>query len=126
MAIINNTPHAINVISPTDCHFDSTIRKWVASSDVTPQVVLESAGMLNAKIETKDAPSLDDIPMFDKEIVACDPIPDDGNFHVVSALYASAARKMGYDTSRLLLVADPVMSEDGKTFIGCRGLTGIF
>lgn len=98
----------------------------MASSDVTPQVVLESAGMLNAKIETKDAPSLDDIPMFDKEIVACDPIPSDGNFHVVSALYASAARKMGYDTSRLLLVADPVMSEDGKTFIGCRGLTGIF
>ncbi len=26
------------------------------------------------------------------------------------------------NTDKLLVVADPVMSEDGKTFIGCTGL----
>lgn len=124
--IINNTPHSVNVIDPKDIHFDANIRKYVAPSDTTPILTIPSSGVLNAKIDTVDDDPLDGVPIFAKVINGCDPIPDDGNIHIVSALYASAAAKAGYDLTRLLLVADPVMSTDGKTFIGCRGLAKPF
>lgn len=124
--IINNTPHAINVIDPKDITFDPSIRKYVAATDVKPIVVIPSSGVLNARITTVDADPIDGIPCFDKRIDGCDSLPDDGAIHIVSALYASAAAKAGFDMSRIMLVADPVMSEDGKTFIGCRGLAKPF
>lgn len=124
--IINNTPHPINVINPEDIRFDATIRKYVAPAGTEPVITIPSSGILNAKINTANTEPIEGIPCFDKEIINCDPLPDDGNIHIVSALYASAAAKAGMDMSRIMLVADPVMSEDGKTFIGCRGLTRPF
>lgn len=124
--MINNTPHAINVIDPKDIKFDPSIRKYVAAADVKPIITIPSAGILNARISTVDAAAIDGIPVFDKKIDGCDPLPDDGEIHIVSALYASAAAKSGIDMNRIMLVADPVMSEDGKTFIGCRGLAKPF
>lgn len=124
--LINNTPHVINIIDPKDIHFDSSIRKYVASADVKPIVVIPSSGTLNAKISTVDTDPVDGVPCFDKCIAGCDPLPDDGNIHIVSALYASAAAKSGMDMSRIMLVADPVMTDDGKTFLGCRGLAKAF
>lgn len=124
--IINNTPHTVNIINPDDIHFDTSIRKWVAEPDVTPIMSIPSSGVLNAKIDTVEATPIGDVPIFDKKINGCDSIPDDGNIHIVSALYMAAARAAGLDISHLMLVADPVMSEDGKTFIGCRGLAKAF
>lgn len=124
--IINNTPHQINVIDPSDSHFDPAIRKYVAPAGTNPIITIPSSGILNARISTVDADPVDGIPCFDKCIDGCDPLPDDGAIHIVSALYASAAAKAGFDMSRIMLVADPVMSEDGKTFIGCRGLAKPF
>lgn len=124
--MINNTPHPINIIDTNDVRFDSSIRKYVASAGTEPLVTIPSAGVLNAKISTVGAEAIDGIPVFDKVIEGCDPLPDDGEIHIVSALYASAAAKAGFDMSRIMLVADPVMSEDGKTFIGCRGLAKAF
>lgn len=124
--IINNTPHPIHVISADDIHFDASIRKYVAPTGTTPILTIPSSGILNARISTVDADPVDGIPVFEKKIEGCDPLPDDGNIHVVSALYASAAAKAGMDMKRIMLVADPVMSEDGKTFIGCRGLAKPF
>lgn len=124
--IINNTPHSINIVNPEDIHFDSTIRKYTAPAGTEPSMVIPSSGVLNAKINTTATTPVEGIPCFDKEIVSCDPLPDDGNIHIVSALYASAAAKAGMDMSRIMLVSDPVMSEDGKTFIGCRGLARPF
>lgn len=127
MTIVNNTPHEINIIRPEDVKFDSNIRKFVVtSSEVTPLISIPSTGVLNAKINTVETNAIDDIPVFDKSIEGCDPIPDDGNLHVVSALYMAAARAAGLDISRLLLVADPVMSPNGKSFVGCRGLAKAF
>ena len=128
MNITNNTPHVINIIDSSNTMFDNSIRKWVVTSDeVTPTTVIESAGVLNARIETvMDCELEGGIPLFGKQITGCDPLPDDGNYHIVSALYASAARAAGYDMDRILLVADPVMSQDGKTFKGCRGLAKPF
>ena len=124
--IINNTPHPINVINPEDITFNPDIRKYTAPAGTEPAITIPSAGILNAKINTTSASPIEGIPCFDKEIVSCDPLPDDGNIHIVSALYASAAAKAGMDMSRIMLVADPVMSEDGKTFVGCRGLARPF
>lgn len=124
--MINNTPHEINIIDPKDIHFDPTIRKYVASADTKPLVSIPSSGILNARISTVDLDPIDGIPVFDKKIDGCDPLPDDGEIHIVSALYASAAAKAGFDMNRIMLVADPVMSADGKTFIGCRGLAKAF
>jgi hypothetical protein len=125
--IINNTPHSISIIDESNIVFDSSIRKWVVTSDeVTPTTVIESSGMLNARIETVMDGEFEGVPIYKKEITGCDPLPDDGNYHVVSVLYASAARAAGYDMSSILLVADPVMSPDGKTFVGCRGLAKPF
>ena len=124
--IVNNTPHPVNVIDPKDITFDPTIRKYVAAADTTPILTIPSSGVLNANISTVDSDPIDGIPVFDKCIGGCDPLPDDDNVHIVSALYASAAAKAGFDMSRIMLVADPVMSTDGKTFIGCRGLAKPF
>ena len=126
MTVINNTPHSINIFNEEDILFDNSIRKWVASSDKLPHAVIESSGMLNARIETVSCGNIDGIPLFEKQITGCDPLPDDGKYHVVSALYAAAARAAGYDMSRILLVADPVMSADGKTILGCKGLAKPF
>ena len=124
--IINMTPHPVNII--TNSTFDASIRKWVAPSDTAPTVTIPSTGVLNAKIATIDADPIGDIPIFTKSITGCDPLPDlgDGDFVIVSALFATAFRAMGGDCSRILLVADPVMTPDGKTFLGCRGLTPVF
>ena len=124
--MINNTPHPINVIDPKDIYFNADIRKYVAPAGTKPILTIPSSGILNARISTVDSDPIDGIPCFDKRIDGCDPLPDDGEIHIVSALYASAAAKAGMDMDRIMLVADPVMSEDGKTFIGCRGLAKVF
>lgn len=125
--IINNTPHEICIIDASDIRFDSAIRKWVTAEGTKPiRVIPASGSILNAKIVTKEGDSVGDIPCFEKSIEGCDPLPNDDCFHIVSALYASAAGKAGYNMSRILLVADPVMSEDGKKFVGCRGLAKPF
>lgn len=128
MKVINNTPHAINIIATDDTKFDSTIRKFVADEGTTPLMTIPTSGVtLNAKIETKETSPIEGgIPCFEKSIEGCDPLPDDGTIHIVSALYASAAIKAGYDVDRILLVADPVMTPDGKKFVGCRGLAKPF
>lgn len=125
--IRNFTPHPVNIINNSE--FSPEIRKYVAPEGTTPSVTIPSEGMLNAKIDTIPGPEIDDgIPTFVKNIVGCDPLPELGpdDHIVVSALYASAVRATGGDTSKLLLVADPVMTPDGKTFLGCRGLTPVF
>ena len=124
--IINMTPHPVNIIATAT--FDTSIRKWVAPANTTPTTTIPSAGVLNAKIDTVAGDPIDGVPTFVKSITGCDPLPDlgDGDFVIVSALFATAFRAMGGDCSRILLVADPVMTLDGKTFLGCRGLTPVF
>lgn len=123
--IKNCTPHPVNIIN--NATFNPEIRKYTAEG-TTPDTTIPSEGMLNAKIDTIPGPEIDGIPTFTKKIVGCDPLPELGpdDYVIVSALYASAVRATGGDTSKLLLVADPVMTPDGKTFLGCRGLAPIF
>lgn len=126
--IINMTPHAVNIISPDDTTFDPTIRKWTAPAGTTPIATIPTSGVLNAKIDTVSGDPIDGVPTFTKKIVGCDPLPDigDDDIVIVSALFASAFRAMGGDITKIRLVADPVMTPDGKTFVGCRGIADPF
>ena len=119
--IFNGTPHAINVVSGSV--FNPAIRKYTGGSIV---LSLPSNGMINAKITAVDLPAVDDIPCFGKSITGVDDLPVGYDIYIVSALYSSAARAAGMDMSKIYTVADPVMSDDGNSFLGCRGICPAF
>ena len=125
LKIYNGTPHAINVVKKDSCTFNAAIRKWVATD---PETVAQIAsdGVLSARIETVESGAFGNVPVFSKKIVGIDPLPEGYDIYVVSALYVSAARQMGYDTSKLYTVADPVYSEDGRTILGSKGICPAF
>ena len=117
MRIYNGTPHAINVI--TGAMFAPEIRKYIGGDVVA---TLLSDGTLNALIDTVELPSFGDILVFGKEIKGYDPLPDGYDIYIVSVLYATAHKAANPKDERIYTVADPVMSDDGKTFRGCRGI----
>jgi len=119
--IFNGTPHAINIVSGSS--FNPSIRKWTGGEIL---LSIPSNGMLNAKIDVEELSPLGGIPVFGKKINGCDPLPQGYDLYIVSALYSSAFIKTGESTHGVYTVADPVMSEDGATFIGCRGLAPLF
>ena len=119
--IFNGTPHPINVVE--GANFKPSIRKWTGGE---VKFTIPSNGMLNAKIEAEELAPIGVIPIFGKRITGCDPLPEGYDIYIVSALYASALKASGADTSKVYTVADPVMTEDGQTFLGCRGLAPLF
>ena len=125
--IWNATPHSINVIGNTE--FDSSIRKYVCRGEAEITASIDSTGMLSAKIDTVDSEPMGNIPVFSKAVVGCDPLPTemtDEDIIIVSALYASAYRKVYGDDPRLYTIADPVYTPDGKTILGSRGICPAF
>jgi hypothetical protein len=119
--IYNGTPHAINVV--TGASFNANIRKYTGGTVV---LSIPSNGMLNAKINAVDLPAVDGIPCFGKSFSGVDSLPDGYDIYIVSALYSSAAIKAGMNMSKIYTVADPVMSDDGNSFLGCRGICPAF
>ena len=117
MKIFNGTPHEINVV--VGATFSPEIRKYIGGEVVA---TLPSNGALNAKIDTIEVAPAGDIPVFDKKISGYDALPEGYDVYVVSMLYATAITANGQNTGNIYTVADPVMSEDGKTFRGCRGI----
>ena len=119
--IFNGTPHAINVVE--NSVFNPSIRKHTGGNVV---LSLPSNGMLNAKITSVDLPDVDKIPCFGKSFSGVDPLPEGYDIYIVSALYASAAARNNVDMSKVYTVADPVYTEDGNSFLGCRGICPAF
>ena len=119
--IFNGTPHAINVIE--DSVFNPAIRKYTGGTVI---LSIPSNSMLNAKVSTIDLPSIDSIPVFGKSFSGVDPLPEEFDIYIVSAMYASAAARNGVDMSKVYTVADPVYTEDGNSFLGCRGICPAF
>lgn len=115
--IFNGTPHAINVVEGSV--FNPTIRKYTGGTVVQS---IPSNGMLNAKVSTVDMPAVNGIPCFGKAFSGVDTLPESFDIYIVSAMYASAAKAAGVDCSKLYTVADPVYTEDGNSFLGCRGI----
>lgn len=125
--IFNGTPHPVNIIEGST--FDPSIRKYVttAGKEVTVVASIPNSGVvLSAVIETVEMEPINGIPVYGKKIIGVDPLPEGYDIYIVSALYASAMRQMGEDTSALYTVADPVYSEDGRTILGCRGICPAF
>ncbi len=121
LRIFNGTPHAINIV--VDSLFIPAMRKHVGGQIVKS---FPSNGMLNAVIETIELEPVAGIPMFSKKIKSCDPLPEGYDLYIVSALYSSAIQKSGVDFSKVRTVADPVYTEDGNSFFGCKGLAPLF
>lgn len=120
--VFNGTPHAINVVMNST--FNPTIRKYTGGDVVYS---IPSNGMLNAKVETVSWGIFDDnLPVYGKKFTGVDILPDGYDVYIVSAMYASAAQRAGMDMSKIYTVADPVYTDDGNSFIGCRGICPAF
>ena len=115
--IYNGTPHQVNIVAGAT--FSPEIRKFIGGEVVA---ILSSNGVLNAQIATVETTPLGDIPVFSKEIQGFDPLPQGYDVYIVSVLYATAYKAANPGDDRIYVVADPVMSDDGKTFRGCRGI----
>ena len=118
--MFNGTAHDVNIVSGAE--LDSADRKFKGGAIV--HVIPKGDTMLNVKFGTVEVvDNLNSIiPVYEKTIEAVDDLPDGYDVYVVSALYASAYMRRHPEETRLYGVADPVMSADGKTFVGCRGL----
>lgn len=121
MTIFNGTPHPIHIIK--GAVFKAEIRKYIGGKIVT---TIPSNGMLSAEIYTNSLGTYNDIPVFNKGILGCDPLPVGYDVIIVSQLYASALRASGELSNNVYTVADPVYSEDGKSFMGCLGICQLF
>lgn len=119
--IFNGTPHVINVVDGAT--FNSSIRKYTGGTVV---LSIPSNGMLNAKVSTVSLDSVDSIPVYGKAFTGVDPLPSGFDIYIVSAMYASAAKANGADMSKVYTVADPVYTDDGNSFLGCRGICPAF
>lgn len=122
MKIYNATPHDIKIVE--GAKFIPAIRKYVGGEVVK---TIPSNGMLSAKIESVQLPSIDGIPVYGKTFLGVDALPEGYDVYIVSAKYASAATGQGADISKLYTVSDPVYTDDtGNAFLGCLGITPIF
>ena len=121
MKIFNGTPHAVTIVEGAT--FNPAIRKFSGGNVV---MTIPSNGMLNAKMNTIELESVNGIPCFGKSFEGVDALPEGFDIYIVSALFSSAMQKMGADMSKIYTIADPVMSEDGNTFVGCRGICPAF
>lgn len=116
MRIYNGTPHPVNIIDGAT--LDSDDRKYKGGHLVNS---IPSTGMLSVTFAVTEGEPVEGIPTFHKVVTGLDPLPEGYDLYIVSALYGLEAVKV-HGQGRLYGVADPVMSEDGKTFVGCRGL----
>jgi hypothetical protein len=121
MHIVNLTPHDIKIIS--NGVFNADLRKFTTDD---PEIVISipSSGVVSATLTTVEIEPINGVPVFDKKITGVDPLPegDDDTIYVVSALYASAYRKIHGNADKLYTIADPVYSTDGRTILGSRGI----
>ena len=115
--IYNGVAHDINIVSGAT--LDTSIRKFVGGevTQTIPKMV-----MLNAAIDTQEVGEINGIPVFEMTVGSCDSLPEGYDVYVVSPIYAQAYVAANGPDSRLFTVGMPVMSDDGKTFRGCRGI----
>lgn len=122
MEIRNYTPHPVHIYK--DAEFDPSIRKYRGGTKIG---TFNSVGMLNASMNERTVFTREDGVTFKQTvIVGCDPYPinfeGSDEYIIVSQLYLSAAKQMGWDTSHLLTIGGAVVDEAGRT-IGAAFLT---
>lgn len=119
MAILNCTPHTINIYASKDV-IDLNDRHLHVVDSAEAQVVNPSGTVLSAKMTyTGEGYNIQ------REYVGVDPLPEcaDDDLIIVSALYATAVKELGGDTSKLRTVYGTVYDKaDDRKVIGCIGL----
>jgi len=125
MAIINYTPHDIMIYGVDSVEYDASIRKHILIAGASPVMILPKSGkMLSVKMDTQQDGYIENgiIPIIWNIVTAID-LPDGDALWIVSQVYASAVRKLGLPTDRLLCIGDPVYAtSDGKQPMGCLNL----
>ena len=118
MAILNLTPHQINLYSINDCEEVSkgNYKTLVLKEGATPQMVLPSVGVARATCTKERIGSIDYIPVYETVYGEVEGLfePAEGTYYVVSALTAQAAK----DRKDLLIVDSTVRDSEGR-IVGC-------
>lgn len=109
--------HSVSVFEGAT--FDPSVRKYKGGKKVAE--IPFSGRMLNARARQESADPVEfegvSIPTMTPQIWdSVDPIPstEECDFCIVSAMYASACKALGMDTSRLLTMGGTVVGDDGK------------
>jgi hypothetical protein len=128
MKIINCTPHAINIVEGAT--FETKARKFMKNETTKAVCTIQPSGIvLNAKAEDAKAEDIEYstidalVPTKKTVYVSVDSLPGEGDMFLVSALFVSACKDLGIETSKLLTVGDPVYDSLEKPFpIGALNL----
>lgn len=114
-------PHTIKIINNVIYNQDK--RKMVVNGKNDIIATLQSNGKLSAKIKTSFIGNTKEgIPIFEKKVIGCDPLPKGYDLYIVSSVYAKAYTKIYGYNEKLYTVADSVYSIDGRTLLGQRGI----
>lgn len=118
--IANYSGKSISLIPNTV--YSSGMGKWISIDGMISRTI-PSYGELKTTSEVVDIGKIKNFPLFKKVVTHIDDLPDiEYDYIVVTREYAEALDILGRDTSKLLLILDPITLSDGETYIGCRGL----
>lgn len=118
--IANYSGKSISLIPNTV--YSSGMNKWISIDGMISRTI-PSYGELKTTSELVDIGKIKNFPLFKKVVTYIDDLPDvEYDYIVVTREYAEALDILGRDTSKLLLISDPITLSDGETYIGCRGL----
>jgi len=115
--------HPVRIFA--DCIFDESIRKYRGGHQIAE--IPYGGKMLSAHIEYIDCEDIDidgkKITIKKPHVISVDEPPTDehNNYIIVSALYVSACKLLGYPTDKMLTVGIPVVDNCGNV-IGTIGL----
>lgn len=107
--------HDINVIG--GAKFDPSIRKFRGGEVIV--TIPYSGQMLSARSTQMPASPITicgvEVPTLTKQIWEdVDELPEGFDYYIVSAMYVSACRELGRDTSRLLTIGGTVVDEKDR------------
>ena len=118
--IVNCTPHPVSIIFGT--LFDPDLGHSIGGTQVA--VIPPSGYVATAKssIQARTPLVVDDVPVptCKRQFCSVSPLPAEGDYYIVSTVYAQACAELGLDTSKLLSPYGTV--KDNGNIIGCTGL----
>lgn len=118
--IVNCTPHSVSIYYGT--LYDPNGGYCIGGTEVA--TIPPSGIVATAKSSIQANTPLDvdgfPVPTCKRQFSSVTPLPEDGDYFIVSAVYAQACSELGLDTSKLLSPYGTVKS-NGK-IIGCTGL----
>ena len=112
MRILNCTPHAITIMAGT-VYNPTTRNHFVGKQTKIVKEIPSSGNTLNAYYE-RYMDDLNGLPIDRITYTNVDPIPENVDYVIVSAIYVEACKKLGKDTTKCLTVGKGVFSNEGK------------